>query len=721
MKHKNKPNRLIDEKSPYLLQHAYNPVDWYPWADEALERSRSENKPILLSIGYSTCHWCHVMEEESFTDPSIAQLMNDNFICIKVDREERPDLDKIYMTAISALTGSGGWPLNVFLTPEREPFFGGTYFPPIKKPGILAWPDLLKVISDAWQNPDKRQKLLSSGNELTSSISTYLTRSSTDDEVNPNLINKAYDNFALNYDKRAGGFSPAPKFPTPSIQSFLMAYYHFCENNENKASQRDQALAMSNFTLRSMARGGIYDHIGGGFHRYSTDAKWHVPHFEKMLYDNAQLISNYVDAYQMTQDSFFADVALETTEYVLAQMVHPEGGFYSAEDADSAPPGAEIPGEDVKNLEGAFYVWEQKEIDTVLGPHMSKIFAYRYGVKPDGNVEFDPHGDFKGQNILFVAHSIDETANKFGMTQHDVAQVMATSKSKLLNHRNKRPRPHLDDKILTSWNGLMISALSRAYQIMGKKAHLRAAQKAANFIKDNLYDRQHRQLYRRWRNDERKILGVASDYAFLIQGLIDLYEADFDPIWLEWAMALADRQIDLFYDGASGGFYMTSMDHDRHLIMRVREELDSALPSDNSVSALNLLRLSRLTHSKEYLAAAEKTLKHVLVRINSYPEAAPQMLIAHMYSKVKPVDIIITGEKDKKDTQRLLQAARHKSIFGKMILLVDNESNRNKLAEYLPFIASIKKTDGKPSAHVCVSHACQVPVFDPEALVEMLN
>ncbi len=721
MKNKYRSNRLINEKSPYLLQHAYNPVDWYPWGNDALQRSKSESKPILLSIGYSTCHWCHVMEEESFMDPSIAQLMSDNFICIKVDREERPDLDKIYITAVSALTGSAGWPLNVFLTPELKPFFGGTYFPPVQKPGILAWPDLLNVISAAWQNPDKRQKLISSGDELTKSISSYLSWSSTEGSINPNLINKAFDNFTLNHDKRAGGFNPAPKFPSPSIQNFLMTYYHFCENKENKAQQRNQALMMSNFTLRAMANGGIYDHIGGGFHRYSTDAKWHVPHFEKMLYDNAQLINNYVDAYQITHDSFFADVAVETADYVLADMVHPEGGFYSAEDADSIPLGSEIHGDDIKKVEGAFYVWEQKEIDKVLGSRMGKIFSYRYGVTPDGNVEFDPHGDFKGKNILFVAHSLDETANRFGVAKNEVEQIIAESKLKLLNIRNQRPRPHLDDKILTSWNGLMISALSRAYQVLGKGEYLRAAQKAVKFIQRNLYDPKNRLLYRRWRKGERKIPGVASDYAFLIQGLVDLYEADFNPNWLEWAIVLADRQIDLFYDSIHGGFFMTSKGHDKHLIIRAKEDLDSALPSDNSVSVLNLLRLSHLTHSKEYATVAEKTLTHVLSRINSRPESAPQMLIAYAYSQVKPIDVIIAGKRDRKDTQLLLKAARSKSILGKMILLVENESNRNKLAEYLPFITSIKETDGKASAHVCIEHACKLPVFDPDALVEMLN
>lgn len=721
MKNKYRPNRLINEKSPYLLQHAYNPVDWYPWGNDALQRSKSESKPILLSIGYSTCHWCHVMEEESFMDPSIAQLMSDNFICIKVDREERPDLDKIYITAVSALTGSAGWPLNVFLTPELKPFFGGTYFPPVQKPGILAWPDLLNVISAAWQNPDKRQKLLSSGDELTKSISSYLSWSSTDGSTNPNLINKAFDNFTLNHDKRAGGFSPAPKFPSPSIQNFLMTYYHFCKNKENKARQRDQALMMSNFTLRAMANGGIYDHIGGGFHRYSTDAKWHVPHFEKMLYDNAQLINNYVDAYKITHDSFYADVAVETADYVLTDMVHPEGGFYSAEDADSIPLGSESHSDDIKKVEGAFYVWEQKEIDKTLGSRMGKIFAYRYGVKPDGNVEFDPHGDFKGKNILFVAHSLDEAADRFDIGKNEVEQIIAESKLKLLNIRSQRPRPHLDDKILTSWNGLMISALSSAYQVFGKQEYLRAAQKAVNFIQGNLYDPKNRLLYRRWRKGERKIPGVASDYAFLIQGLVDLYEADFDPNWLEWAMVLADRQIDLFYDSIHGGFFMTSKGHDKHLIIRVKEDLDSALPSDNSVSVLNLLRLSRLTHSKEYATVAEKTLTHVLSRINTRPESAPQMLIAYAYSQVKPIDVIIAGKGDRKDTQLLLEAARSKPILGKMILLVENKSDQNKLAEYLPFVTSIKETDGKASAHVCIEHACKLPVFDPDALVEMLN
>ena len=721
MKNKTRPNRLINEKSPYLLQHAYNPVDWYPWGDEALEKSRLENKPILLSIGYSTCHWCHVMEEESFMDSFIGTLMNENFICIKVDREERPDLDKIYITAVSVLTGSAGWPLNVFLTPDLKPFFGGTYFPPVPRPGILAWPDLLKVISAAWEDPFKKHKLLSSGNELVNSISNYLSRTSTDGSLNPSLIHKAYDNFTLNYDKRAGGFSPAPKFPSPSIQSFLMAYYHLNKNTKEKARQGDQALAMSNFTLRSMANGGIYDHIGGGFHRYSTDAKWHVPHFEKMLYDNAQLINNYLDAFQITQDSFYADVAMETADYILEDMSHSEGGFYSAEDADSIPVDLEANEDHKKKVEGAFYVWEQKDIDDVLGPRRGKIFAYRYGVKPEGNVAFDPHGDFKGKNILFAAHSVDETAVRFGRSKDEITRILAESKLMLLNLRNKRPRPHLDDKILTSWNGLMISALSRAYQVLGKKEYLNAAQKAAIFIQKNLYDPKNNLLYRRWRNGERKISGIASDYAFLIQGLIDLYEADFDPYWLEWAMVLADRQIALFYDSSDGGFYMTSENHDKNLIIRVKEHLDSVIPSDNSVAVLNLLRLSRFTDLKEYATVAEKTLTHVLLQVNTHPESASQMLIAYIYSQVKPIDVVIAGEKDKTDTRLLLEAARSKVIPGKMVLLVENEAAQSKLAEYLPFIKSIKKTNGRAAAYVCIEHTCKLPVSDPAALSEMLN
>ena len=536
--HQLKPNRLIHEKSPYLLQHAYNPVDWYPWGDETLEKARKEDKPILLSIGYSTCHWCHVMEEESFMNRDIAELMNTHFVCIKLDREERPDLDKIYMTAVTAITGSGGWPLNVFLTPDLKPFFGGTYFPPVPKQGILAWPDILRLIAIAWKDPSQRDKFQSFSSNLQESIANALSWTSKDSVINTDVIDKALDAFSSRFDKDLGGFSPAPKFPSPSIQNFLFAYHFYAQNG---GKNDKTALLMGNVTLRAMANGGIYDQLGGGFHRYSTDVKWHVPHFEKMLYDNAQLLKNYLDAFLITGDRFFEKIARETADYVLRDMTHLDGGFYSAEDADSLPSGKNLEDKEKRKAEGAFYVWEQKEIKDLLGDGPGEIFSYRYGVKSEGNAEFDPFNEFRGKNILFNAHSIDEVAEKFDLSKEDIETSLIQSKLKLLAVRSKRHRPHLDDKVLTSWNGLMISALSRSYQVLGEKKYLEAARNAAIFLRKNLYDDKTSTLFKRWRQGERKIAGMADDYAFLIQGLIDLYEADFDPGWIEWALKADGR------------------------------------------------------------------------------------------------------------------------------------------------------------------------------------
>jgi uncharacterized protein YyaL (SSP411 family) len=722
IEYKTKPNRLINEKSPYLLQHAYNPVDWYPWEEEALNKSKSENKPIILSIGYSTCHWCHVMEEESFMNPAIAELMNNNFVCIKVDREERPDLDKIYITAVSAITGSAGWPLNVFLTPELKPFFGGTYFPPVSKPGISSWPELLQLITAAWKDPSSQKKLFNSGQEITNKLADYLTWTSNDAPLNQKLLNKALENLSLNYDERSGGFSRAPKFPSPSIQNFLMNYHYFAVNNNIEVQHKDSALAMCDLTLRTMANGGIYDHIGGGFHRYSTDGKWHVPHFEKMLYDNAQLVNNYLDAYLVTRVSFFKKIARETADYVLRDMTHPDGGFYSAEDADSIPADSGANFGDNKKVEGAFYVWEQKEINNILGPDMSKVFNYRYGVQAEGNVEYDQHGDFKGKNILFAAHSLDETAEKFNESKDKIAKVLKESKIKLLQGRSARHRPHLDDKILTSWNGLMISAFSRAYQVLEEEKYLKAARNAAEFIQKNLYDSETKILYRRWRKGERKIAGMAGDYAFLVQGLIDLYETDFNPRWLDWALELTDEQIRLFYDEADGGFFMTSKEHDENLIMRVKEDSDSVIPSASSVAVLNLLRLSRFIDSKKYSTVAERTLKSVLSRVNSYPDSAVQMLVALIYSFSKPVEIIITGNRKKEDTRSLLKSVYSRYMPGKIVMLVENENDREKLAINLPFLSSVKTKEGKAAAaYVCIDRTCKSPVTDPAELDELLN
>ena len=716
-----KPNRLIHEKSPYLLQHAYNPVDWYPWGEAALEKARQEDKPILLSIGYSTCHWCHVMESESFMNSDIAELMNTHFICIKVDREERPDLDIIYMTAVSAITGSGGWPLNVFLTPDLKPFYGGTYFPPEPRQGSFAWPDLLRLIAVGWKDPDQREKFQSFSQKLHGEIAKALTWTSGDASIDSNLLHTALERFSSRFDKSLGGFSPAPKFPSPSIQSFLFAYEFYHRNIVEENKEIIPAREMGDFTLRAMANGGIYDQLGGGFHRYSTDAKWHVPHFEKMLYDNAQLLKNYLDVYLITRDRFFEEIAGETADYVLRDMTHPDGGFYSAEDADSLPAETRSNKGHEKKVEGAFYVWTKKEIHALLGTPAGEIFSFRYGVKAEGNAENDPFDEFKGKNILFVAHSIDKVADHFNLSNEDIETSLTQSKRKLFAARVKRPLPHLDDKILTSWNGLMISSLSRAYQVLGEDRYLETAKKAAEFVRKNLYDPKTRQLFRRWRNGERKIAGMADDYAFLTQGLVDLYEADFDPDWLEWALELMDAQIELFYDTENGGFFMTRKGHDEKIDLRVKEDADSVIPSATSVAALNLLRLARFGDSRGYSTVAEGTLKSVSERIGSHPDSAPELLVALITSRVKPIEVVIAGDRSTEDTRAMLTAVNSLFIPGKMVVLVDNDVSRKRLARHLPFIASVKKIESTATAYVCTDNTCKPPVTDPEAVKKLLN
>jgi uncharacterized protein YyaL (SSP411 family) len=720
IENKAKPNRLIHEKSPYLLQHAYNPVDWYPWDREALEKARTEDKPILLSVGYSTCHWCHVMESESFMNPDIAELMNRHFVCIKVDREERPDIDKIYMTAVSAITGSGGWPLNVFLTPDLKPFYGGTYFPPEPRHGSFGWPDLLRLIGVGWNDPEQREKFQTFSRKLHGEIANVLTWTSGNAAIDSNLLDAALDRFSARFDKRLGGFSPAPKFPSPSIQSFLFAYDFYRKHGVEKNKEQTTARKMADFTLRAMANGGIYDQLGGGFHRYSTDAKWQVPHFEKMLYDNAQLLKNYLDAYLITRDRFFENIARETADYVLRDMTHPEGGFYSAEDADSLPPETCANGGHGK-VEGAFYVWTQEEIHALLGTAAGEIFSFRYGVKAQGNAENDPFDEFRGKNILFAAHSMDEVAEHFDRSRKEIETSLEQSKRKLLGARNKRPRPHLDDKILTSWNGLMISALSRAYQVLGEKRYLEAAEKAAAFIRKNLYDAKAGQLFRRWRNGDRKIAGMADDYAFLIQGLIDLYEAGFDPGRLEWALELMDAQIELFCDTENGGFFMTRKGHDEKIDLRVKEDTDSVIPSAASVAVLNLLRLKRFGDARGYSKVAEDTIKSVSERIASHPDSAPELLVALMGSRGKPMEVIIAGHPGKEDTQAMLVAVNSLFIPGKTVVLVETDADRKRLARHLPFVKSVKKIDNRPTAYVCTDNACKPPMTDPEVVKNLLN
>jgi len=626
------PNHLINEKSPYLMQHAYNPVDWYPWGEEAFARAEKENKPVLLSIGYSTCHWCHVMEKESFTDPAIALIMNKNFICIKVDREERPDIDRLYITAVTALSGSAGWPLNVFLTPKLKPFFGGTYFPGKSRFGINSWPDLLNKISMAWKDPVAYGKIVGSADALTEILQKNLSfgRNITASKQNRQAhIDKAFEYYASVFDGKSGGFGKAPKFPSPSILNFLLAYSSYGKK-AGKAASAKKALQMADFTLRAMARGGIYDQIGGGFHRYSTDEKWHIPHFEKMLYDNSQLITAYLEAYKITSENYFAKIAGETADYILRDMTSPQGGFYSAEDADSIPvkPDQESSEEEQEKIEGAFYVWSRKELDDILGDDAAGIISFHFGVIPGGNAEHDPHGYFEGKNILHVEHTVEETAIKFNLPKEKTARIINEAKNKLYYTRIKREKPHLDDKILTSWNGLMISALCKAYQVLGDKKYLGAAKNAAEFILSDLYDEKTGRLFRRWRDGEKNIPGMGSDYAFLVSGLIDLYDFDSGSKWFETAVLLSEEHLRLFYDAEDGGFYMTGPEHDKNLFLRVKDDSDSVIPSPGSVAIRNLLRLFRITGRMDFAQAAEKTIQAILSEDNFHPASFPHMLAA---------------------------------------------------------------------------------------------
>lgn len=626
----NKPNMLINEKSPYLLQHAYNPVNWHPWGDEAIGMAEKENKIIILSIGYSTCHWCHVMENESFTDHKIANIMNENFICIKVDREERPDIDRIYISAVSALTGSAGWPLNVFLTPELKPFFGGTYFPAQSNFGITSWPDLLERIATIWKDPAVHKDIIASANKLADIIKnnlSYRKTASVSGKNNQSHINDAFKYYSSSFDETLGGFGKAPKFPSPSILKFILAYFKYANEIKEPALAK-RSLDMADLTLRKMAGGGIYDQMGGGFHRYSTDEKWHIPHFEKMLYDNAQLAEVYLEAYQITSDKLFIDIAKETCDYILSDMTSPVGGFYSAEDADSFP--GQILKEELKDahnkVEGAFYVWSKKEIDEILGEDTAALFSYHYGIMEKGNAVNDPHGYFEKKNILYIQHSSEETAKKYNLSCDKAEQIINDARNKILKVRANRERPHLDDKILSSWNGLMISAFAKAYKVLGKENYLKAAQNAAEFIMSNLYDEKTKKLFRRWREGERAVLGMGSDYAFYICGLIDLYESDSDIKWLDLAILLSEEYLRLFYDEEYAGFYITSPEHDRHLIIRAKDDSDSVIPAHSSVAIQNLLRLSKITGRTDFAEIARKGIETALSESSIHPALFPYLL-----------------------------------------------------------------------------------------------
>jgi uncharacterized protein len=681
------PNRLVREKSPYLLQHAENPVDWYPWGEEAFAKAARENKPIFLSIGYSTCHWCHVMERESFENSSIAEALNQNFVPIKVDREERPDIDRVYMLFVQASTGSGGWPMSVFLTPERKPFFGGTYFPPDNRygrPGFLA---ILENLAHAWQEDPRR--IEQSGAQTLSRLEQYTAVSSAREEPAKDALENGYYAFRRVFDPRRGGFGGAPKFPRPSIHNFLLRYHSATGNQE--------ALEMVLVTLREMAKGGMHDHLGGGFHRYSVDDRWFVPHFEKMLYDQAQLAVSYLEAFQITRDGRYAVWARDIFSYVQRDLTHPEGGFYSAEDADSA----EDRDHPHEKREGAFYVWTRPEIFTALAPADAEIFGYRFGVEENGNVEEDPHGEFRDRNILFEAHTIEETAVKFGISPEQARESLQQSSARLHQVRAERPRPHLDDKILTAWNALMISAFAKAAQILDEPRYLDAARAAAAFVRAQLWDQERAMVLRRYRDGEAAIDGFLDDYAFLVNALLDLYETSFEAADFHFAARLAERALELFEDRENGAFFSTpSADT---LVLRLKDDYDGAEPSGNSAIALALLRLARMTGREDFRRAADRTLTAFASRLNTAGAGVPQMLVALQFALTDPKEIVLTDP-----DREMLRAVRRHFLPAAVILLARDAP------QPLPAL------DGRPTAYVCANYACRLPVAAAAALEAQL-
>jgi len=670
-------NGLIDETSPYLLQHAHNPVDWQPWGSEAFERARKENKPIFLSIGYSTCHWCHVMEHESFEDERIAKIMNEHFVSIKVDREQRPDVDEIYMNVVVMMTGSGGWPLSVFLTPEGKPFYGGTYFPPKDGYGRPSFERILLSVADAWKN--KRQELVDSADKMSEFL--QITPTPTEKKsISPETLEKAFGLFHKSFDAIYGGFGTAPKFPQPANLSMLLSYWQRTDNN--------QALNMVEKTLDSMADGGIYDHIGGGFHRYATDAQWLVPHFEKMLYDQAQLSKAYLQAYQITKKERYAEVAREIFDYVLRDMKDPAGGFYSAEDADS------------EGKEGTFYLWDPKQTASVLDEEQARLFNAYYGVTKEGNFE-------EGKTILNITTSIRQLQKEFQKDKATIENILTIARTRLFHERAKRIRPHRDEKIITAWNGLMISSLAYGGAVLGEEKYTEAATRSAEFILSTLH--KNGRLMRYYRDGRVVEKAFLDDYAFMAMGLLDLYEATFDVKWLVEAKSLGNQMIELFADTQTGGFFLAGKDGEK-LIARTKPGSDGAISSGNSVAALVLLKLGRLTMDQHFTESGGKVLETFSQQLQRSPAYSSAMLTALDFRLGPTQEIIIAGKADAPDVKKMLKLIHSKFLPNAVVLLHEPDKANLALYNTVPFIKNQIAIEGKATAYVCENYVCKKPV-----------
>ncbi len=675
-------NRLAREKSPYLLQHQYNPVDWYAWGDEAFGKARQENKPLFLSIGYSTCHWCHVMERESFESQEVAKFLNEHFVSIKVDREERPDVDKIYMSFVQATTGSGGWPLNVFLTPDLKPFFGGTYFPPDDRYGRGSFLQVLQQINQVWRT--RHGEVTNSAEEIYNRLNATNTSLVVSNLLlTTDTLRRAASLFKNTYDPRHGGFGGAPKFPQPSQPQFLLRY--------SKRFKDEEAARMVLHTCERMAAGGIRDQLGGGFARYSVDAEWLVPHFEKMLYDNAQLAQLYLDAYLVSGDGHHAAVARDILAYVLRDMTHPQGGFYSAEDADS------------EGHEGKFYCWTRAELSKLLTPQEFKVAARYFGITDKGNFVDQSHpSPLPGQNVLSI---VDPNLSE------SETLLLASAKTKMLDARSKRARPRLDDKVLASWNGLMLGAMARAYAVLGDEAYRAAAEANLAFLQTKLWDAGTKTLYHRWRAGQRDHVQLLEDYAFLLSGVIELYEATLEPKHLDFAIALAEAMLAKFYDADDGGFWQSAAGA-KDLILRVKEDYDGAEPSGNSVAIMGLLKLGKITDRRGFTQAADKSLRFFANRLQQVPQAVPYMLQALDFSMDEPRRAEVVGEPAKTQTRALLGAIHSVYQPNKVVL--------GNAGAVEPFAKTLPAKEG-PVVYLCTGSACQPATKDLAKIRELLK
>jgi len=685
-------NRLIDESSPYLRQHAHNPVDWYPWGEEALAKARAENKPIFLSIGYSACHWCHVMAHESFENKTVAALMNKEYVCIKVDREERPDLDAIYMDAVVSMTNSGGWPMSVFLTPDGQPFYGGTYYPPEPRYGMPSFIQVLHSVAEAYEK--RHAEIMGQANRLTAALQSSANLRSQEDEIGTELLDEAVIQLQQYFDDEEGGFGDQPKFPQPMTLDFLMTYAASAGKAASPTTDPLDVLYMVETTLTKMAHGGLYDQLGGGFHRYSVDRFWLVPHFEKMLYDNSQLLRSYLHAWQITDRPLYRQVVEETIDYTLREMTAPTGGFYSTQDADS------------EGEEGKFFVWTPAEIEAILDTNEAAIVTHYYGVADRGN--------FEGKTILSVVQTVAHVAEHFDMRVADVETVLATARQKLFAAREMRHKPARDEKILTEWNGLMIHALAECGVVLGRADALQAAREAADFILANM-SQSDGKLYRSYKDGRARFNGYLEDYAALIRGLIALYEATFELRWLAEASRLTQVIFAQFHDPENGGFFQTGIDHEQ-LVVRRKDFIDSAIPSGNALAAEALARLSLLVGTPTYRQEAMRIVLMMKEPMARQPNGFGRLLGVVEQLLRPSQEIAIVGEPDSAVTTALLAEVRRHFLPNTVLAFKEPTAE-----SMLPLLAERTLVDGQPAAYVCEHYSCQLPVTKAADLRRLLS